>query len=277
MAGNAATRALVVQREDEDELTETSSEEQTTSEMPAEEQNTSEMSSEEGTGGVSEMSTEGAEAIAPETKKDVPEHPAPPKLKMDLASGEAILTKAFGKTKTIVQGKIEILGQSEFEAAYDKIYGAGKWSWAKYVKPTYGNLNGFAHEGVNYINKTSAGLHTIVHEMLHNNTASDWTDLVGSRWNEGTTEVLTQVACAKVSEPAPVCYPGESPVVNEAIANGLPLEDLTSAYLSGGAKTKVVGWVDANCKENWAAVKGYMEAKDWAAAKAGLAKKATGG
>ena len=75
---------------------------------------------------------------------------------------------------------------------------------------------------MNYINRASAGLHTIVHEMLHNNTAADWRGVVGSRWDEGTTEVLTQEACAKVAEPAPVCYPGESPVVREAIAQGLP-------------------------------------------------------
>ncbi|MDP9293635.1 MAG: hypothetical protein M3O90_04275, partial [Actinomycetota bacterium] len=99
--------------------------------------------------------------LAPETTKDAPEHPPPPKLKMDLASGEAVLTGAFGKTKKIVPGKIEILDQAAFQVAYDKIYGAGPWSWDKYVRPTYGSLNGFADKGVNYINKDSAGLHTV--------------------------------------------------------------------------------------------------------------------
>jgi len=37
----------------------------------------------------------------------------------------------------------------------------------------------------------SAGLHTVVHEMLHNNAASDWIPAVGSRFNEGTTEIHT--------------------------------------------------------------------------------------
>ena len=211
--------------------------------------------------------------IAPETKKDAPEHPSPPKLQMDLASGEAVLKNAFGSIKTIVPGKIEVLDPAAFKAAYDKIYGAGQWSWDKYVVPTYGSLNGFAHEGVNYINTGSAGLHTVVHEMLHNNTAADWTDFVGSRFNEGTTEVLTQEACAKLKVDAPVCYPGESPVVRELLASGLPLADLQEAYLNGGAKDKVGKWVDENCVENWAAVKGYMEAKDWAAAKAAVKKK----
>lgn len=212
--------------------------------------------------------------LAPETKKDAPEHPPPPKLKLDLASGESILTGAFGKVKKIVPGKIEVLDQAAFQVAYDKIYGTTKWSWDKYVKPTYGNLNGFADAGVNYINKNIAGLHTVVHEMLHNNTdVGGFRNFVGSRFDEGATEVLTQEACAKVSEPAPVCYPGESPVVRELLAQGLPLQDLIDAYFSGGAAFKIAAWINNNCTNNWATFKMHMEAKDWAAAKADLAKK----
>lgn len=222
-----------------------------------------------------EEGVHGGPEVAPETTKDEPEHPPPPKLKLDLASGEAVLTGAFGKTKKIVPGKIEILDQAAFQAAYDKIYGAGPYSWDKYVKPTYGSLNGFADKGVNYINKDSAGLHTVVHEMLHNNTdVAGFRDFVGSRFDEGATEVLTQEACAKVSEPAPVCYPGESPVVRELLNAGLPLDDLIAAYFSGGAAFKIAAWINNNCKSNWATFKMHMEAKDWAAAKADLAKKA---
>ncbi|HEX2850641.1 MAG TPA: hypothetical protein VHN98_08810 [Acidimicrobiales bacterium] len=206
----------------------------------------------------------------------VPKHPAPPRPGFDLAGGQEILTTAFGSVKKIVPGKIEVLEPAAFKAAYDKIYGAGEYSWDKYVVPKYGSLNGFAYDGVNYINKASAGLHTIVHEMLHNNTASDWRGVVGSRWDEGTTEVLTKIACAQFNEPAPTCYPGESPVVDEAIAQGLPKSDLIDAYLAGGAQKKVADWVDAHCTLSWAKVKQQMEAQNWAAAKAGLApKKAT--
>jgi hypothetical protein len=217
--------------------------------------------------------TKAAPAAAPETTKAEPEHPAPPKLEMDLASGEKVLTNAFGSVKKIVQGKIEIHALAGFKAAYDKIYGKTPYSWDLYVVPKFGSLNGFAYDGVNYINSDSAGLHTIVHEMLHNNTAPDWRAAVGDDFNEGTTEILTQVACKKLSVDAPTCYPGESPVVQAALDNGLPLSELEAAYLVGGAATKVVGWIDANCKENYAAIKGYMAAKNWAAAKAGLAKK----
>jgi hypothetical protein len=210
---------------------------------------------------------------SPETTKAEPEHPAPPKLEMDLASGEKVLTNAFGTVKKIVPGKIEIHPLAGFKAAYDKIYGKTPYAWDTYVVPKFGGLNGFAYNGVNYINSDSAGLHTVVHEMLHNNTAPDWRAAVGDDVNEGATEILTQVACKKLNVEAPTCYPGESPVVQAMLDAGLPLSDLEAAYLVGGAPTKVVGWVDANCKESYAAIKGYMAAKNWAAAKAGLAKK----
>jgi hypothetical protein len=248
-AGNTAVRAMLA-REDEEETT--GSESTTT---------------------VSTETTEGAPKSAPETAKPEPEHPAPPKLEMDLASGEKVLTNAFGSVKTIVQGKIEIHPLAGFKAAYDKIYGATQYSWDAYVVPNFGGLNGFAYDGVNYINSDSAGLHTIVHEMLHNNVASDWRAVVAHDWDEGTTEILTQIACKKLAVDAPTCYPGESPVVQAALDAGLAQSDLESAYLVSGAATKVAGWIDANCKENFAAIKGYMAAKNWAAAKAGLAKK----
>jgi hypothetical protein len=212
-----------------------------------------------------------AGTVAPVTT-ELPRHPAP-QLPMDLTTGQAVLSGAFGEIKSITAGTIQILDQAAFQAAYDRIYGAGPYSWTAYVAPRYGSLNGFAYDGVNYINRASAGLHTVVHEMLHNNTAADWRGVVGSRWDEGTTEVLTQDACARVAEPAPVCYPGESPVVREAIAQGLSQDDLTSAYLTGGAQAKVADWVDAHCTENWAAIKAHMEANDWAAARAGLRRR----
>ena len=128
-----------------------------------------------------------------------------------------------------------------------------------------------------------SGQGAILREMLGNRVAADAIvrfraelaetlnidarGVVGDRWDEGTTEILTQVACAKLNVEAPVCYPGESPCVQAALDAGLPLADLEAAYLNGGAKEKVADWVDKNCKENWAAVKGYMQAKNWTAAR----------
>ncbi len=53
--------------------------------------------------------------------------------------------------------------------------------------------------------------------MLHNNTAADGRGFVGSEWDEGTTDWLTQRACAAAREPAPTCYPGQTPCVRVAM------------------------------------------------------------
>lgn len=113
--------------------------------------------------------------------------------------------------------------------------------------------------------------------MLHNNTAADWRGVVGSRFDEGTTEVLTMEACSQANEFAPVCYPNETPCVREALTTGLPMEDLKEAYLNGGAQRKIANWADTHCQENWATIKGHMEAQRWAAARAGLRPRTTEG
>jgi hypothetical protein len=215
----------------------------------------------------------GPPTLQPEATKSAPEHPPAPKLGMDLASGEKVLSNAFGGVKKIVPGTIQLLDQAAFQVAYDKIYGATQYSWDKYIKPKFGNLEGLADKGVNYINTGAAHLDTIAHEMLHNNVAADWRDVVGHDFDEGATEILTIAACKKLGVAYLVSYPGESPVVQAALDAGLPFDDLVAAYLSGGAKAKVADWVDKNCKESFAKVKGYMAAQNWAAAKAALAKK----
>jgi hypothetical protein len=192
---------------------------------------------------------------------------------LDLASGEKVLTDSFGAVKKIVPGKIELLGQAAFQAAYDKIYGSTQYSWDKYIKPKFGNLEGLAHDGTNYINTDKAHLDTIAHEMLHNNVAPDWRGVVGHDFDEGATEILTIAACKKLGVPFVVSYPGENPVVQAVLDAGLPWDDLVQAYLAGGAQAKIADWVDTHCKESFAKVKQYMAAQDWAAAKAALAKK----
>ena len=218
--------------------------------------------------------TTAAPDVTPEPTKSAPEHPPAPALGMDLASGEKVLSNAFGGIKKISPGKVELLDQAAFQVAYDKIYGAGEYSWDKYVKPKFGNLEGFAHDNVNYINTGMAHLDTIVHEMLHNNVAADWRGVVEHDFDEGATEILTIAACKKLSVAFYVSYPGENSVVQAALDAGISMDDLTAAYLTGGAQAKIADFVDKNCKESFAKVKEYMAAQNWAAAKAALAKKA---
>ncbi|HEX8108373.1 MAG TPA: hypothetical protein VF516_11630 [Kofleriaceae bacterium] len=184
-----------------------------------------------------------------------------------------ILQDAFGKYKTITEGTVEVLEQAAFQAAYDKIYGKTQYSWDKWVKPIHGNLNGFAYNGVNYINKAMANTGTVPHEMLHNNAASDWRPFVGSQFDEGATDVLKQFALKKAGLSSPNSYPDQISCVRAFLDSGVSEDQLFTAYLKSGAATIVGDHVDKTCAGSWADVKAAMEAKDWAKAKVKLAKK----
>jgi hypothetical protein len=184
-----------------------------------------------------------------------------------------VLQDAFGTYKTITEGKVELLDQADFQVAYDKVYGKTKWSWAKWVVPTHGNLNGFAENGVNYINKNMANTGTVPHEMLHNNAAADWTPFVGMQFDEGATDVLKQFAIQKAGLSSPNSYPDQLSCVEAFCASGVSKDQLFTAYFKGGAAKAVGEHVDKTCAGSWADVKAAMEAKDWAKAKVKLAKK----
>src|SRR5581483_273099 len=194
----------------------------------------------------------------------------PKKEFLDQEAARKILEDAYGSYKTIDKGKVEVLPQADFQKAYDKIYGAGPYAWDKYVKPGPGNLEGFAHDGTNYINQDCISLDTVPHEMLHNNVAADWTDFVGSEFNEGTTEYLTIKAMEKAKKKPSHSYPGQEGAVQALIAAGCSEDNLKKAYFKGDAATLIGAWVDAHCKGKWADVKTAMQAKDFAKAKTNL-------
>jgi hypothetical protein len=192
---------------------------------------------------------------------------------MAKAAAVKILEDAFGTYKTMSGGALEVLDAAAFKEAWERVYGKTKYSWDKWVvlKPG-GSLNGFAHKGINYVNKESANLGTVPHEMLHNNTAADWTAVVGSEFNEGATDYLKQYALKKAGKTSPNSYPSQMAVVATYVA--IASEDsLFTAYLKGGADKLVKEKVDTDCG-SWADVKDAMQAKDFAKAKIKLKKKA---
>jgi len=185
----------------------------------------------------------------------------------------AVLDQAFKGYKKIDQGDVRVLGQSDFQKAYDAIYGKTKYAWAKYVKPGPGNLNGFAYKNVNYINKDTANTGTVPHEILHNNAASDWRPFVDNPFDEGATDVLKQHALKKAGLSSPNSYPNQIACVEAFLASGQSKENLFRAYLVGGADQIVGKHVDDNCKGSWNEVRTAMRAGDWAKAKVKLRKK----
>ncbi|MFK7928145.1 MAG: hypothetical protein AB8H79_08135 [Myxococcota bacterium] len=187
--------------------------------------------------------------------------------------GVEVLNDAFKGYKKIDMGNVQILEQAAFQVAYEKVYGKSKFAWAKWVVPTHGNLNGFAHKGVNYINKSTANTGTVPHEILHSNAAADWRPFVDNPFDEGATDVLKQYALKKAGLSSPNSYPNQIACVEAFLSSGVSRDDLFKAYLVGGASTIVGKHVDDNCKGSWTDVKTAMRDGDWAKAKVKLGKK----
>jgi|SRR5688572_8524760 len=197
---------------------------------------------------------------------------------MTADAAQQLLQTAFGSYKQMSAGQVRVLAQADFQVAYDAIYGGGQYSWAQYVAPRFGNLNGFAYDGVNYINSDAANVTTVPHEMLHSNVAADWRPVVGSPFDEGATEYLEQHALRTGGINTTLThYPNERAVVEAYLAAGATQDSLFRAYLVGGAQTLVAEWVDQHCQDTWAQVKTATESSQWAVARAKLAPRAASG
>jgi len=212
---------------------------------------------------------------SPEAKKEAPPPPAPPaRGAMEADAARDLLQKSFGTYRQISAGDVRVLAQADFQAAYDAVYGATQYAWALYVAPGPGNLEGFAHNGVNYINRDVAEVATVPHEMLHSNAAADWRPVTAGPFDEGATEYLERYALAKGGlSPRGAPYANERSVVEAYLASGKSESELFTAYLKGGAENIVRAHVDASCKKTFDEVKAAMGKGDWAAARTGLQRK----
>lgn len=177
-----------------------------------------------------------------------------------------VLEAAFGTYKTISGGNVIVCPQADFEAHYERIYGETEYSWDKYIKPKFGNLEGFAHEDVNYINSDKQSVDTVPHEMLHNNDDPAWADFAGNETNEGATEYLT-IKAVKAAKYKPThSYPNQEAVVRKLVGV-IGEEVLLNAYFKGETEAFEKA-VTAKCKGSWAAVRKAMQAGKWARATA---------
>lgn len=191
---------------------------------------------------------------------------------IDKVRAVAVLEKTYGKYKTIGGGKVEVLPQAEFQAQYDKIYGSGKFAWDKYVVPKFGNLEGFAHQGTNYINKDKMAVDTTPHEMLHSNTDPAFTKMTSGNINEGATEYLTIKSVTEAGFTPTHSYPNQEAVIQKLVAI-VGEETLCKAYFNGEVAA-LKSAMESNCKGTWDEFKAAMDAEDWTLAKAKLEKKA---
>lgn len=186
---------------------------------------------------------------------------------LETAVALKVLEDSFGKYKKMAQGTVSILGQADFQAAYDKIYSETEYSWEKYIKVKFGNLGGFAYKGVNYVNTAIASSTTVPHEMLHNNAHSSWSGFVGSEMDEGVTEHLTFEALKAAKHTGMTSkYPEQYGVITALVAV-MGDEALKEAYFKGSNEDLRKAF-NQKCKGAWVDFKKKMDEKNWTQAKA---------
>ncbi|KAA3653962.1 MAG: DUF4157 domain-containing protein, partial [Chloroflexi bacterium] len=180
---------------------------------------------------------------------------------MSLAAAEKILQGAFGDSKKIVPGTIEILAnQAACAAKYDEVCIAdgilrpdgSAWQAGDCAKDDAAagvQTEGFAWKGVVYVNGETTLVTATAHEILHNNTESNFRDKVGETFNEGVTETLAQNAlkAAGITVPSVTAYPVQVSltkllidlvgidVVEKAYFDDV--QELVTAYLNKGSGT----------------------------------------
>lgn len=214
------------------------------------------------------------EPSAPETKGvSAPTAQGAPKKIFGADGSLKILNDVYGGYKTFTKGDVRLLDQAAFQAAYDAIYGGTEHAWERRIAPGPGNLEGFAHDGVSYVNKALARIDTVPHEMLHNNAAEDFADTVGHQLSEGVTEYLTIKAVTKFGQTPTRSYPQQEACVQELLAQGLPESALLTAYFRGDAATLVCGWIDQHCSDTFWNIKQAMEGRQFAVARAKMQRK----
>ncbi|MEO8541433.1 MAG: hypothetical protein ABI577_16945 [bacterium] len=142
---------------------------------------------------------------------------------MSLASAQKILQGAFGGVKDIVPGTVEVLAdQPACAAKYDEVCIAAGivrddgnlWAAGDCAKDdaAAGVLTeGFAWQGVVYVNGQTTLVTATAHEILHNNAQGTFRDKMGETFNEGFTELLARKALsmAGVTVPSVTAYPDQ--------------------------------------------------------------------
>jgi hypothetical protein len=163
---------------------------------------------------------------------------------------ETLLVETFdGQIKTVNADagmKVTQLDEDALKTEYAKKAAEkdGKTSAAdiqEYVNNKHkiypGRLDGFAFQSQNvvYVNKAEdedSKVVILAHEMLHMNAAGNWAATVRADIDEGTTEYLTQKACARIKS-AKKAYAAQIGIVQKLIA-AVGEGTLVSAYFGGG-------------------------------------------
>ena len=191
---------------------------------------------------------------------------------MSLASAEKILQGAFGGLKKIVPGSIVVLAnQAACSAKYDEVCMAAgvlhegvAWQPGDCAKDDAAlgvQTEGFAWEGVVYVNGETTLVTATAHEILHNNAEPKFRAKVGETFNEGVTETLARRALSQagVKVPSVTAYP-EQIKLTKLLIDRVGIDVVEKAYF--GNVQDLVDAYTGKCSGTWAELVLAAEALD---------------
>lgn len=203
---------------------------------------------------------------------------------MSLASAQKVLQGTYGDVKDIVPGSIVILAdQPACAAKYDEIEMArgvlrpdgSAWKAGDCAKDDAAEgvtTEGFASDGVVYVNGKTTLVTATAHEMLHNNTGAGFRTKMGETFNEGTTELLARQALkdSGVAVPAETAYPTQVSLTSQ-LKDLVGVQTLTDAYFNGPDKL-IAAFEALKGVGSWVTLKALAEALDVGKAKKAMSK-----
>lgn len=163
---------------------------------------------------------------------------------MSLASAQKILQGSLGGVKTIVPGAVQILAnQKACSRKFDEVcIAAGAknengddWQYGDCDKDDEAagvRTQGFAWEGVVYVNGETTLVTATAHEILHNNADPNFRGRVGESLNEGVTETLARQAIkdAGITVPHITAYKNEVKLT-KLLVDFVGMDVVKKAYL----------------------------------------------
>jgi hypothetical protein len=193
---------------------------------------------------------------------------------MSLAGAQKILQGTFGGVKDIVPGSIVILpDQPACAAKYDELSMAkgilrpdgSAWKAGDCAKDDAiagVTTEGFAADGVVYVNGKTTLVTATAHEILHNNTGAGFRTKMGETFNEGTTELLARQSLkdSGVKVPAETAYPTQVSLTTQ-LKELLGTKTLTDAYFNG-PDALIAAYEKLKGADSWATLKALAEALD---------------
>lgn len=197
--------------------------------------------------------------------------------KVDAKGADELIRKHFSedlpeatKKNAKAEGHVNIVGESEFKAAYKKTYGE--------IDDDYEYTNAFVDRSTDpptvWGHKKRINPTTVLHEGMHFYSNLAWKNTVGFNANEGVTEYFTRLTVAKEKLPERDNYQEQYDEI-VALCAKVGEAKINAAYFKGevdAVKEALDAAAAAGAFDEWVQA---MKDGDWGKARAALSKTAT--